>query len=81
MPDRTGLIWYVAYGSNLSRARFGCYLTGGTPVGARRANPGARDPSPPRADTALTLPGQVYFADTSAMWGGGVAFYDAGVPA
>lgn len=74
-------IWYVSYGSNLSWARFRCYLTGGTPPGARRANPGARDPSPPRADAALTLPGQVYFAGTSVTWGGGVAFYDPDVPA
>jgi len=71
----------VSYGSNLSWERFSCYLKGGTPPGARRANPGARDPSNPRADTALVLPGQVYFARTSAMWGGGVAFYDLNVPA
>lgn len=80
MSDATGPIWYVSYGSNLSWARFSCYLTGGTPPGARRANRGARDPSAPRAHAALTLPGQVYFAGTSAMWGGGVAFYDADVP-
>ncbi len=81
MSDPARAVWYVAYGSNLSWARFKCYLTGGTPPGALRANGGARDPSPPRADVALTLPGQVYFADTSAMWGGGVAFYDPEVPA
>ncbi|MDQ2727600.1 MAG: histone deacetylase [Actinomycetota bacterium] len=81
MPDPAGAIWYVSYGSNLSWTRFSCYLTGGTPPGARRPNRGARDPSAPRADAALTLPGQVYFAGTSAMWGGGVALYDPDLPA
>lgn len=81
MADPPSSLWYVSYGSNLSRTRFGCYLTGGTPPGARRSNRGARDRSAPRADVALTLPGQVYFSGTSAMWGGGVAFYDPDVPA
>ncbi|WP_216858781.1 hypothetical protein [Actinomadura verrucosospora] len=26
-------LWYVAYGSNLFRARFACYLSGGRPDG------------------------------------------------
>ena len=30
-------VWYVAYGSNLRAARFGCYLAGGRPDGACRA--------------------------------------------
>jgi hypothetical protein len=81
VSDPSHPVWYVSYGSNLSWARFRCYLEGGTPPGARGTNPGARDPSPPKADTALTLPGQVYFAGTSLMWGGGVAFYDPDVPA
>lgn len=76
-PD---LIWYVAYGSNLSWARLACYLNGGTPPGGRRANRPARDPAPPRGDVGVTLPGQVYFARSSVTWGGGVAFYDPDRP-
>lgn len=70
------LVWYAAYGSNLHAARFACYLSGGTPVGAARANPGCRDRSDPRAVAPVTLPGGVYFALESSTWSGGVAFYD-----
>ena len=41
-------VWYVAYGSNMSAARFGCYISGGRPPGARRTYLGCRDQSPPR---------------------------------
>ncbi len=72
------LVWYAAYGSNLWWARFRCYLEGGTPPGSTGdANPGARDPSPPRADRAVRLPRRVVFAGRAASWGGGgVAFLD-----
>jgi hypothetical protein len=69
-------VWYVSYGSNLSRERFDCYLTGGTPPHAGAPNPGARDPSPPAGDRAVALPGTVWFASSSRRWGGAVAFYD-----
>jgi hypothetical protein len=72
----TALVWYAAYGSNMSRARFDAYLRGGRPQGAQRTYPGARNPSPPVADEALWLPGRVYFALESKVWGGGMAFYD-----
>jgi hypothetical protein len=73
----TTLVWYAAYGSNLDADRFACYLRGGTPRGSTVANPGARDPSPPRERRALFLPGRVYFARWAERWGGGgVAFYD-----
>jgi hypothetical protein len=75
-----GLVWYAAYGSNLDAGRFGCYLVGGTPAGSTAANPGARDPSPPRDRRPLWLPGRVYFARDAERWGGGgVAFYDPDV--
>ena len=38
-------IWYVAYGSNLSRERFCHYLRGGRPDGVERDYPGCRDTS------------------------------------
>ncbi len=82
------LVWYVSYGSNMCRERLMCYLQGGRPPGARRSYDGARDQAPPRDDAAVELPGTVYFAGESPVWGGGVAFYDpddrgpcAGAPA
>ena len=75
LPDH-GDVWYVSYGSNMSSARLAAYLEGGVPPGGRRANPGARDSSPPRRSVPLDLPGALYFAGHSRQWGGGVAFYD-----
>lgn len=72
-PDH---VWYVSYGSNMWSTRLACYLEGGTPPGSARANPGARDQTPPVRSTAVDLPGTLYFAGQSAQWGGAVAFYD-----
>ncbi|MFI2362692.1 histone deacetylase [Promicromonospora sp. NPDC019610] len=69
-------VWYVSYGSNMARARLACYLEGGCPPGARRRYPGARDRTMPREDRAVELPGRLWFAGDSAVWGGGTAFYD-----
>ncbi|MGO4341901.1 histone deacetylase [Pedococcus sp. 2YAF34] len=71
-------VWYASYGSNLARDRFLCYLEGGRPAGATRTYPGARNTSPPTADRAMTLPGEMFFAWESPTWGGGIAFYDSG---
>ncbi|MEV0675683.1 histone deacetylase [Actinosynnema sp. NPDC050436] len=73
-------VWYVSYGSNLHAARFACYLAGGTPGGAARGYPGCRDRSPPRAVRGLGVPGGIYFATHSPVWGGGRAFYDPDLP-
>ena len=73
-------VWYACYGSNLSRDRFLSYLRGGRPEGAGRTYPGARDPTLPLGDTALTLPGEMFFGWASPTWGGGIAFYDADGP-
>jgi hypothetical protein len=70
------LIWYVAYGSNLSQDRFACYLQGGRPAGARRSYPGCSDRTPPREVVGLRLPGRVRFGGLSRVWGGGLAFLD-----
>lgn len=81
MRPRVGrVLWYVAYGSNLDRGRFGHYLTGGRPGGSARTMAGARDSSPPTAQRAVTVPGSVFFGWESPTWGGGVAFLDAHAP-
>ena len=69
-------VWYVAYASNLSADRLGCYLAGGRPEGWRRTYEGCRDPSPPTGDVALRLPGRLVFAGRSRVWGGAMAFHD-----
>lgn len=73
-------VWYVAYGSNLSRNRFRCYLSGGRPTGATRVYAGCRDTREPVGVAALEAPGALVFAGTSGVWGGGMAFYDAHSP-
>jgi hypothetical protein len=70
------LVWYVSYGSNMQADRLDSYLGGGTPAGSRRSYAGSRDCRPPRRDTAIWLPGRVYFATYSRVWEGGRAFYD-----
>lgn len=70
------LVWYVAYGSNLERERFGCYLEGGVPAGGAREYAGCDDPTGPRDDVAVELPGRLVFGAVSTVWGGGMAFYD-----
>ncbi|MBC9956712.1 histone deacetylase [Yimella sp. cx-51] len=73
------LVWYAAYGSNISPQRFGYYLSGGRPPSAARSVPGARDGTAPREMRAMELPGSVFFGWESPTWGGGVAFYDPDV--
>ncbi|MFA1551813.1 histone deacetylase [Actinomadura chokoriensis] len=73
-------LWYVAYGSNLFRERFHCYLSGGRPRGGARHHTGCRDPRPARAACSITIPGGIYFGHTSLTWGGGMAFYDPDLP-
>lgn len=56
-------------------ARFGCYISGGRPRGARRIYVGCRDRSPPHRNAGVHLAGRLTFAGTSTVWGGGMAFY------
>jgi hypothetical protein len=73
------LAWYAAFGSNLLRARFATYLSGGpVPYRPDRGHQeGARDPAPPLADRPFTLAHRLSFAGSSRSWGGGgVAFID-----
>ncbi|MFE9422649.1 histone deacetylase [Kitasatospora sp. NPDC006697] len=72
------MLWYAAYGSNMARARFACYVQGGRPPGGAREYPGCRDGRMPEADRAVTLAGRLFFAGVSQVWGGGRAFFEAG---
>lgn len=75
-----GLVWYVAYGSNMVAERLQAYLEGATDtceLGRRfGAHRGCADPTPPRADRWITLDRAVRFRGRSRRWGGGVAFLD-----
>ena len=73
-------IWYVAYGSNLSRERFCYYLRGGRPAGSERDHPGCRDTGDPSESFGLLIGGCVYFAGHSSIWRAAMAFYDPGAP-
>lgn len=57
-------LWYVAYGSNLSRPRFQRYLDAGP------------DRTPPTDARVVTLPHRLFFATESRVWTGGCAFLD-----
>ncbi len=74
------LIWYVSYGSNMATTRLACYLRGGCPPGGNHSHPGARDTSEPRESVPVVIPGSVFFAGESRIWGGGRAFYDPDAP-
>ncbi len=69
----TDLVWYAAYGSNLFAPRFMTYLTGGFAPHrpSDRAQQGARDPAPPRADRPWPLRHQLFFGGSSPNWSGG----------
>jgi hypothetical protein len=70
-------VWYASYGSNCSATRFSAYLTGSQADGARHAERGARDSTPPAASEPHWFPNPVRFLGDSSKWGGGgVAFLD-----
>lgn len=74
MNASRSLVWYAAYGSNLSRERLICYLEGEAP------GPGMRKPGPCEVgagilgDRPYSLPYPLYFARWSPDWKGAVAF-------
>lgn len=74
---RNQLVWYLSYGSNLDRERFGYYINGGIPPGSTRSTPypGCRNPAPPVDYCANELSYQLCFGGKSGTWGnGGIAF-------
>ena len=73
---REKLVWYVSYGSNISRERFRYYIDGGRMPANGHVHPGCRDTTPPRRIKRLVIPHQLYYGTTTSGWGGGVAFID-----
>lgn len=69
-------IWYAAFGSNMNKSRFDCYIKGGQMEGMRRRCVGSMDKSQPKEIMWKTFPHRLFFArDHTATWGpGGVAF-------
>lgn len=70
-------LWYACYGSNLSAARFSCYIEGGTCKENGRTYPGCTDKTRWTDEAVMTFPGEVYFGNRSSAWENmGVAFFD-----
>ncbi|MCW2871159.1 MAG: histone deacetylase [Streptomyces oryziradicis] len=80
LPSAVGQVWYVAFGSNMHRARLEYYLAGGRPPGGARTYPGCRDARRPERSVPVVLPGSLYFAGESPAWTGGMGFYDPEAP-
>jgi hypothetical protein len=80
--DADAVVWYAAYGSNMRRERLRRYVEGGAggAQGGARSYPGCADRRMPVRDTAVELPGTLYFATHSPVWGGSRAFYDPDAP-
>lgn len=67
-------VWYLSYGSNLSKDRFLCYIQGGTPNGSTKNERGCRDNTMSTQDEGYEISFPLYFAKFSNRWNGGVAF-------
>jgi len=80
MNKKQSYVWYVGYGSNLSKQRFFCYIVGGTPKYGKKYNDGCSDTNCPTDDKQIKIPYRLYFAlpnghTRTDNWGeGGVAF-------
>src|SRR3972149_4490125 len=73
-------VWYIAYGSNMSKQRLICYIEGGIPKLGKKRNKGCRDTTCPVEDKPIKIPYRLYFAlpngcTKTSNWGyGSVAF-------
>jgi hypothetical protein len=65
-------ILYAAYGSNLLLERFYAYIKGTEFNGKKYI--GCKDKTEPEDYGSMMVPHRLYFAKSSAIWGGGVAF-------
>lgn len=74
MNNNQKYVWYLSYGSNLSKDRFLCYIQGGTPNGSTTNERGCRDNTIPIKDEGYVISYPLYFAKFANRWNGGVAF-------
>jgi succinyl-diaminopimelate desuccinylase len=74
--SKPAYVWYVTYGSGLSRENFICSIAGGKPKGRRHEYRGCRDKSMPIKNMFMSLPYELYFAGDSYAWDGGMAVID-----
>lgn len=75
IPAWKEYVWYVSYGSNMLTERFLCYIQGGAFEGSR-PHPACEDTTLPLAIIPVEIPYDMYFANESGSWGGGVSFLD-----
>lgn len=75
MTSNKDLIWYVAYGSNLLRDRFLCYIKGGKTPTCNRMSKGCKDKSLPIKIRPTRIPHRLYFAKEATVWGEGAASF------
>lgn len=76
-PQIPEYVWYAAYGSNLFKSRFLCYIKGAAPTENHAPHPGCRDDSDPTDDMIVTCGYPVVYAGSTSSWGeGGVAFLE-----
>jgi len=76
-PQIPEFVWYAAYGSNLFRSRFLCYIKGNAPTENHKPHIGCRDNSDPTDDIIATCEYPVVYAGSTSSWGdGGVAFLE-----
>lgn len=74
-------VWYVSYGSNMLKARFLCYIRGGSFENSSKIHEPCSDTSDPIAIEAAELPHDMYFGNKSGSWDKkGVSFLDITKP-
>ena len=66
--DKAARVWYVAYGTGLSRNNFMQQIIGGQPEGSIQTFEGCSDKTPPVHDQFISLPYALYFAGDCPHW-------------
>ncbi|WP_418360254.1 hypothetical protein [Sphingobacterium detergens] len=74
MDNLNEKVWYACYSSNLLQERFLCYIKGGQPAGANTSYNGCDDKKLPIDSERMYIPTELYFANVSKNWNGGIAF-------
>lgn len=61
-------VWYLSYGSNLSKRRFLTYILGGKPEGSSKYEPGSKDKTLPLKEKNTIINYELYFSEHSKKW-------------